>query len=139
MQPTSQFQNAVAVVTGGTQGLGETIARTLAERGAAGLVICGRNAERGEAVAREITAQGCQTEFVRADLGILVAVRNALEVTLGFEIGQVPFPDVECAFVPVFLGHANLLSFPKPTPPDRCSSAMTKARDMSAWLDLMRP
>lgn len=68
MTSTSQFQNAIAVVTGGTQGLGETIARTLAERGAAGLVICGRNAERGETVAREITAQGCRTEFVRADL-----------------------------------------------------------------------
>jgi NAD(P)-dependent dehydrogenase (short-subunit alcohol dehydrogenase family) len=68
MPHSSQFQNAVAVVTGGTQGLGETIARTLAERGAAGLVICGRNAERGEAVAREITAQGCRTEFVTADL-----------------------------------------------------------------------
>ncbi|WP_457094081.1 SDR family oxidoreductase [Microvirga sp. P5_D2] len=68
MTSASQFQNAIAVVTGGTQGLGETIARTLAERGAAGLVICGRNAERGEAVARDITAQGCRTEFVQADL-----------------------------------------------------------------------
>jgi len=68
MPQTSQFQNAVALVTGGTQGLGEAIARMLAERGAAGLVICGRNGERGEAVAREITAQGCRTEFVRADL-----------------------------------------------------------------------
>jgi len=68
MPETSQFNNAVALVTGGTQGLGEAIARMLAERGAAGLVICGRNVERGEAVAREITAQGCRTEFVRADL-----------------------------------------------------------------------
>jgi NAD(P)-dependent dehydrogenase (short-subunit alcohol dehydrogenase family) len=68
MPQPSQFTNAVAIVTGGTQGLGEAIARTLAERGAAGIVICGRNAERGEAVAREITAQGCRTEFVRADL-----------------------------------------------------------------------
>jgi NAD(P)-dependent dehydrogenase (short-subunit alcohol dehydrogenase family) len=68
MTTSPQFRNAVAVVTGGTQGLGETIARTLAERGAAGLVICGRNAERGAAVAREMTAQGCRTEFVKADL-----------------------------------------------------------------------
>jgi NAD(P)-dependent dehydrogenase (short-subunit alcohol dehydrogenase family) len=64
----SSLQNSIAVVTGGTQGVGEAIARTLAERGAAGLVICGRNADRGAAVAKEITAQGCRTEFVRADL-----------------------------------------------------------------------
>jgi NAD(P)-dependent dehydrogenase (short-subunit alcohol dehydrogenase family) len=76
MQPTSQFNNAVAVVTGGTQGLGETIARTLAERGAAGLVICGRNAERGEAVAREISAGGCRTEFVQADLASVDETRQ---------------------------------------------------------------
>ncbi len=76
MSQTSQFKNAVAVVTGGTQGLGEAIARTLAERGAAGLVICGRNAEKGEAVAREITAQGCRTEFVKADLASVEETRR---------------------------------------------------------------
>jgi NAD(P)-dependent dehydrogenase (short-subunit alcohol dehydrogenase family) len=58
----------IAVVTGGTQGLGEAIARLFAERGAAGLVICGRNATKGEGVAREISLTGCPTVFVRADL-----------------------------------------------------------------------
>lgn len=75
MTSASPFQNAVAIVTGGTQGLGETIARTLAERGLSGLVICGRNAERGEAVARDLTAKGCRTEFVTADLANLDDVR----------------------------------------------------------------
>ncbi|MGO4573759.1 SDR family oxidoreductase [Microvirga sp. 2TAF3] len=76
MSQTSQFKNAIAVVTGGTQGLGETIARTLAERGVAGLVICGRNADRGAAVAKDITAQGCRTEFVKADLANMDDVRQ---------------------------------------------------------------
>ncbi|WP_243375493.1 SDR family oxidoreductase [Microvirga solisilvae] len=78
MSHSTQFKNAVAVVTGGTQGVGETIARTLAERGAAGLVICGRNVERGEAVARDLTAQGCRTEFVKADLSNMDDTRKVV-------------------------------------------------------------
>ena len=66
--PTRQLGGKVAVVTGGTQGLGEAIARLFAARGAAGLVICGRQSHKGEAVAAELTAKGCRTVFVRADL-----------------------------------------------------------------------
>ncbi len=62
------LKGRVAVVTGGTQGLGETVARLFAARGAAGLVICGRNAAKGAAVAADISRQGCRTEFVQADL-----------------------------------------------------------------------
>ena len=59
----------VAVVTGGTQGLGATIARLFAERGAAGLAICGRNAQKGAAKAAEIEGEtGVRTVYVRADL-----------------------------------------------------------------------
>jgi len=59
----------VAIVTGSTQGLGEAIARQLiVENLIGGLVICGRNAERGRTLARELTGLGCRTEFVLADL-----------------------------------------------------------------------
>jgi NAD(P)-dependent dehydrogenase (short-subunit alcohol dehydrogenase family) len=68
----------VAVVTGGTQGLGEAIARLFAERGAAGLVICGRQEEKGQAVAKDLTAQGCRTEFVRADLARMEDTRAVM-------------------------------------------------------------
>jgi NAD(P)-dependent dehydrogenase (short-subunit alcohol dehydrogenase family) len=65
---SNHFSGRVAVVTGGTQGLGEATARLFAQRGAAGLVICGRNEDRGRRVAADITSAGCPTIFVRADL-----------------------------------------------------------------------
>jgi len=65
---SAQLEGKVAVVTGGTQGLGEATARLFAERGAAGLVICGRREEQGRRVADEISGSGCPTRFVRADL-----------------------------------------------------------------------
>ena len=68
----------VAVVTGGTQGLGEAVARLFAERGAAGIVICGRNVERGDAVAASLNAAGCKTRFVRADLAKVAECRAVI-------------------------------------------------------------
>ena len=65
---SGQFEGKVAVVTGGTQGIGEATARLFASRGAAGVVICGRNEANGERVASELNELGCPTEFVRADL-----------------------------------------------------------------------
>lgn len=65
----TQFAGKIAIVTGGTQGLGAAIARLFAERGAEGLVICGRNAEKGEAVAADIAAStSCRVVFRHADL-----------------------------------------------------------------------
>ncbi len=73
---SDQFKGKVGIVTGGTQGLGEAIARLFAERGAAGLVIVGRNEERGKAVADDISKSGCPTHLVAADLADLAACRK---------------------------------------------------------------
>ena len=64
----SGFGGIVAIVTGGTQGLGAEIAILLARRGAAGIVITGRDAERGNRVATEVTSSGSRCVFVQADL-----------------------------------------------------------------------
>jgi NAD(P)-dependent dehydrogenase (short-subunit alcohol dehydrogenase family) len=62
-------ESKVAIITGSTQGLGETIARHLTvEKLIGGLVICGRNAENGRRLADEFTRLGCRTEFVCSDL-----------------------------------------------------------------------
>lgn len=64
------LEGKIAVVTGGTQGLGAAIATLFAERGAQGIVICGRSHEKGEAKAEEISRQtGIRVVFQQADLG----------------------------------------------------------------------
>jgi NAD(P)-dependent dehydrogenase (short-subunit alcohol dehydrogenase family) len=75
----AQFAGKVAAITGGTQGLGEAVARLFAARGAAAIALCGRNVERGERVAREISGTGCPTEYVHADLERLADCRNFID------------------------------------------------------------
>jgi NAD(P)-dependent dehydrogenase (short-subunit alcohol dehydrogenase family) len=74
----ANLSGRIAIVTGGTQGLGEAIARLFGERAAAGIVICGRNAKGGERVASEISAAGCPTVFVQADLTKVADCRNVV-------------------------------------------------------------
>lgn len=74
----ANLSGKTAVVTGGTQGLGEAIARLFAVRGAAGLVICGRNSDNGARVAHEISSSGCPTVYVRADLARVADCRNVV-------------------------------------------------------------
>jgi NAD(P)-dependent dehydrogenase (short-subunit alcohol dehydrogenase family) len=66
---TQRLDGKVFLITGGTQGVGEAIARAAAAAGAAGLAITGRNRERGERVAGSISASGCPALFVAGDLG----------------------------------------------------------------------
>jgi len=69
------FQGKVAIVTGSTQGLGEAIARLFAAGGAAGIVVSGRDATRGEAVAASL---GVPSIFVRADLADAESCRRVV-------------------------------------------------------------
>jgi len=62
------FAGKVAIVTGSTQGLGAATASLFAARGAEGLVITGRNVERGEAVAAALNTETTKAIFVPAEL-----------------------------------------------------------------------
>ena len=61
-------RSTIAIITGGTQGLGLAIASRLAREGAPGMVISGRNAEKGEGAAEKLRSIGTDCVFVKADV-----------------------------------------------------------------------
>lgn len=77
------LENRHFVVTGGTQGIGQGIAEHLAEEGASGITICGRNEKNGEVVASAISASGCPCEYVRADLVNEADCRTVIRRAIG--------------------------------------------------------
>jgi NAD(P)-dependent dehydrogenase (short-subunit alcohol dehydrogenase family) len=73
-----RLDGRVLVVTGGSSGLGAAIAARAARLGAAGIVISGRDARRGELVRRELEARGCDALFVSAELAHEAACRAVI-------------------------------------------------------------
>lgn len=61
------FQGKVALITGATSGIGAACARRLAESGA-GVMLTGRNGDRGEQVLEAIRAENGEAEFVGGDV-----------------------------------------------------------------------
>jgi NAD(P)-dependent dehydrogenase (short-subunit alcohol dehydrogenase family) len=70
-----RLDGKVVVVTGSTQGLGAAIARRAVSLGAAGIVVTGRDRERGERMRDELP---CEAEFVQADLADVDACRRII-------------------------------------------------------------
>ena len=86
----ARLDGRVIVVNGGTQGLGEATVRLLAARGAAGIAIVGRDADKGSALAYEVASDTTRTIFVRADMAeadapavVMSAVDKAFGVVHG--------------------------------------------------------
>lgn len=74
----SRLAGRVIITTGGTQGVGKAVALDAAREGAAGLVLCGRQEDKGQAVAAQVEELGCQAEYVRADLACEEDCRNVV-------------------------------------------------------------
>ena len=68
-----QLSGKVAVVTGGTRGIGRGIAGALLELGAS-VIITGRNGQRAAAVATELSVDSKTCEGVECDVKSLVSV-----------------------------------------------------------------
>jgi 3-oxoacyl-[acyl-carrier protein] reductase len=71
----NRLAGKVAVVTGGSRGIGAAIARRLASDGAVVLVGYGRSAEAAQEVAAQIAANGGKAEAVPADVTDLAQIR----------------------------------------------------------------
>tara|TARA_R110002167_G_scaffold366433_1_gene596750 strand:- start:12412 stop:13227 length:816 start_codon:yes stop_codon:yes gene_type:complete len=75
----NRIDGKIAVITGGTQGLGATAALLFAQAGAAGIAIVGRGLEKGQVKAAEITAAtGVPVEMIAADLADIDDVQRII-------------------------------------------------------------
>jgi NAD(P)-dependent dehydrogenase (short-subunit alcohol dehydrogenase family) len=76
-----RLQNKVALITGGTSGIGEAVASLFAREGAK-IAITGRHESRGHAVTARILESGGQAIFVRTDVRHAAECKRAVDATL---------------------------------------------------------
>jgi NAD(P)-dependent dehydrogenase (short-subunit alcohol dehydrogenase family) len=76
-----RLQNKVALITGGTSGIGEATVILFAKEGAS-VAITGRNEKRGHAVANQILQSGGKAIFIRTDVRKAAECRRAVDETL---------------------------------------------------------
>src|SRR5215472_11959079 len=75
------FDGKVALITGGTAGIGEATARRVAELGAK-TVFVGRDEEDGRRIEAELLRNGAEVVFYKADLGQPDDVRRIVPATV---------------------------------------------------------
>lgn len=76
-----RLKDKVALITGGTSGIGEATALLFAQEGAE-LAITGRNRQRGEAVLKRIKEVGNEGIFLHANVSSAADCRNTVEETV---------------------------------------------------------
>jgi NAD(P)-dependent dehydrogenase (short-subunit alcohol dehydrogenase family) len=78
---TKRFGGKVALITGGTSGIGSATAIRFAQEGAS-VAITGRNEKRGNEVVAGIVKIGGEALFIKADMCIAADCRRAVDATL---------------------------------------------------------
>tara|TARA_B100000900_G_scaffold369290_1_gene347025 strand:+ start:2138 stop:2956 length:819 start_codon:yes stop_codon:yes gene_type:complete len=78
----NRVDDKIAIVTGGTQGLGAAIALNFAKVGAKGIVILGRNEDRGNNLSEKISKEtGCTVKFFKTELSNVNECRESVLFT----------------------------------------------------------
>ena len=77
-----RLANKVAIITGGTSGIGEAVALLFAREGAK-IAVTGRNEARGDSVTARILELGGEAIFLRTDVRKAGECERAVEETLG--------------------------------------------------------
>src|ERR1700693_1672481 len=77
----TSISGKVALITGGTSGIGEAVAELFAHEGAK-VAITGRNESRGHAVTARILESGGKAIFLRTDVRRAAECRRAVDETL---------------------------------------------------------
>ncbi|MDX1920886.1 MAG: SDR family oxidoreductase [Candidatus Caenarcaniphilales bacterium] len=75
------LKDKVALITGGTSGIGKATAVLFAEAGAQ-VVVSGRREEQGQQVVSEITAAGGKAKFIKCDVSDESSVKNLIKTTV---------------------------------------------------------
>lgn len=81
----------VVLITGGSAGIGRAAAELFARKGAH-VVLAARGVDRGQEVATQLQAEGCQVRFIQADVSRSEDVERLIRATIE------SFGRIDCAF-----------------------------------------